>query len=211
MRLPTFDGKFKSFMIWWICFRAFATVYKFIEAVKPVDEANLPSNEGEVLDETIPADILKIAARKRNAVAMANFAMSFTDETAMGMIYKAISPEWPTGRSSVVVALLLKKYKPEDTMTRVELRQELNKISMKKGEEPAALFEQISAVENRYNTGTSQVNKEDLIAVILDAASADYQAVLTSEQRSKGDQLTSSDLEDAMTQLWHQISKGNKE
>ena len=197
--MPTFDGKFKSFMIWWIRFRAFATVYKFIEALAPVDEANLPNTEGDVLDEAIPADMLKIAARKRNAVAMANFAMSFTDETTLGMIFKAISTDWPTGKSSVVVALLLKKFKPEDTMTRVELRQELNKITMKKGDEPAALFEQISSVENRYNTGATRVDKADLIAVILDAASADYQAVLTSEQRSKGDQLTSDDLEDALT------------
>jgi hypothetical protein len=95
-------------------------------------------------------------------------------------------------------------------MTKVELRQELNKISMTKGQEPAALFEQISAVENRYNTGTAQVTKEEMIAVILDAASAECQAVLTSEQRSKGDALTSEDLEDAMTQHWRQINKGKR-
>jgi hypothetical protein len=117
VRLPTFDGKSKTFMIWWIRFRAFATVYKFIEAVKPEDEAHMPATEGEVLDETVPADLLQIAARKRNAVAMANFAMSFTDETTIGMIYKAITTEWPTGKTSLVVAQLLRKYKPPDTMT----------------------------------------------------------------------------------------------
>jgi hypothetical protein len=104
VRLPTFEGKSKSFMIWWIRFRAFATVCKFIEAVKPVGEAHLPATEGEVLDEAVPADLLQIAAQKRNAVAMANFAMSFTDETAMGLIHKAISAEWPTGKASGVVA-----------------------------------------------------------------------------------------------------------
>jgi hypothetical protein len=150
VKLPTFDGKSKSSMIWWIRFRAFATVYKFIEAVKPVDEAHMPATEGDVLHEAIPADLSQIAARERNAVAMANFAMSFTDETAMGLIHKAISTEWPTGKASIVVALLLRKFKPEDTITRVELRQELNEISMKKNQEPAVLFEMISAVENRH-------------------------------------------------------------
>jgi hypothetical protein len=86
-----------------------------------VDEAHLPATEGEVLDEAVPADPLWIAARKRNSVGMANFAISFTDETAMGMIYKAISTEWPTSKTSIVVALLLRRFKPEDTMTRVEL------------------------------------------------------------------------------------------
>ena len=75
---------------------------------------------------------------------------------------------------------------PEDTMTRVELHQVMNKISMKKGQEPAVLFEQISAVENRYNS-VEQVSEEDLIAVILDAAPAEYHSVLTSEHRFKGD------------------------
>jgi hypothetical protein len=48
----------------------FATVYKFVEALKSTNEANLPASEDEVLDETIPADQLKSVARKRNAVAM---------------------------------------------------------------------------------------------------------------------------------------------
>jgi hypothetical protein len=49
----------------------------------------------------------------------------------------------------------------------------MNKITMKKNQEPAVLFEQISAVENRYNSAAgNQVSKEDLIAVILDAAPA---------------------------------------
>ena len=197
-------------MIWWIRFRAYATVNKFIESVKVADETHLPASEAEVLVETVPAEALQIAARKRNAVAMANFAMSFTDETTMGMIHKAISPDWPTGKASVVVTQLLRKFKPEDTMARrVELRQKMNKISMKKGQDPAVLFEQICAVENRYNSA-GQVSEEDLIAVILDAAPAEYQAVLISEQRCKGDQLRKEDLEDAMTQYWRLMNKGKK-
>jgi hypothetical protein len=47
--------------------------------LKTEDEAHLPVNEDAVLVETDAADALQITARKRNAVAMANFAMSFTD------------------------------------------------------------------------------------------------------------------------------------
>ena len=120
LRLPIFDKKSKLFMIWWIRFRAYATFNKFMESLKAEDETHLPASEAEVLVETVPAEALQIAARKRNTVAIANFAMSFTDETTMGMIYKAISQDWPTGKASVVVTELLRKFKPEDTMTRVE-------------------------------------------------------------------------------------------
>jgi hypothetical protein len=78
---------------------------------------------------------------------------------------------------------------------------------MKKNQEPAALFEQITAVENRYNTVSNKVSQEDLIAVILDAAPAEYQAVLTSEQRFRGAALMQSDLEDAMNQHRRQLNK----
>jgi hypothetical protein len=106
-----------------------------------------------------------------------------------------------------VVHLLLQKFKPKDMMTQVELHQELNTIKMKKQQEPAVLFEQISAVEKCYNMVAIKVSKENLIAVILDAASAEYQAVLTSEQRAKGDKLQHSDLKDAMSQHWHHLNK----
>jgi hypothetical protein len=46
-----------------------------------------------------------------------------------------------------------------------------------------------------------------MIAVTLDAAPAEYQAVLTSEQRVKGVVLKQADLEVAMNQHWRQIKK----
>ena len=52
VRLPTFDGKSKSFMIWWIRFGAYATVNKFIESVKAEDKTHQTASEAEVLVET---------------------------------------------------------------------------------------------------------------------------------------------------------------
>ena len=43
-----------------------------------------------------------------------------------------------------------------------------------------------------------------MIAVILDAAPEEYHAVLTLEQRLRGDKLTLNDLETAMNQFWRQ-------
>ena len=61
----------------------------------------------------------------------------------MGLVYKSMTAEWPEGVAYLVVELMMKKYKPQDTITRVELRQKLIKVSMKKGQDPSTIFEQI--------------------------------------------------------------------
>jgi hypothetical protein len=60
------------------------------------------------------------------------------------------------------------------------------------------LFNQIAAVENAYNSSGQNIDQEELIAVVFDRAPKDYKAVLTAEQRLKGNVLTLNDLEDAM-------------
>jgi hypothetical protein len=100
---------------------------------------------------------------------------------------------------------LKKKHQPSDTITRVEMRKMMNQVSMKAKENPATLFEQLSGIENRYNTREKQIDEEDLIAVILEKAPKEYVAVLTAEQRRMGDALTMTDLEEAMNQHWRQL------
>ena len=63
---------------------------------------------------------------------------------------------------------LFKKYRPGDAISMAELRCELGRISMKKGEEPTTLFDQLGIIENKY-VGQN-INKKDMIAVILDTA-----------------------------------------
>jgi hypothetical protein len=57
----------------------------------------------------------------------------------------------------------------------------LNKVSMKPNDDPRVIFEQISTIQNRCTTAMQQIEKEDLIAVVLNAAAKDYQGVLTCE------------------------------
>jgi hypothetical protein len=210
VRLPSFlQWHAKDFMIWWVRFRAFATVHRFVLALGDTDEADLPLREDAVLVATADADKPRVAARKRNAVAMANCSMAFTNESNLGMIFKAIAAERPAGKASTVTGLLQARCVPQDAMTRVQLRQELNKIKMKKHEDAASLFEQIGSVTNRHRSPTgangANVIEEDMTAIILDAAPAEHQAVLTSEQRAKGTTLARAHLEEAMNKHWRQI------
>jgi hypothetical protein len=203
-----FDGLAKAFQLWWMRFVIFSIVYKFGEAVnKEAPDANLPSSEDDVLDED---DKKKIAAKRRNSVAMANLSMAFTSEASMGLIYKSMSKEWPNGLTHLVIKALFKKYHPDDTISKVELRQRLNGVTMKSNADPATLFEQLASIKNRYNTLVDQLKEEDLIAVVLEKAPMEYQAVLTTEQRARGSNLTLDDLEMTMNQHWRQIGDKSK-
>jgi hypothetical protein len=83
----------------------------------------------------------------------------------------------------------------------------LSKLKMKKDEEPSILFEQLSAIENRFNKPGEQIpDGDDLIAAVLTAAPKEYVSILTAEQRSKGTALPLTDLELAMTQHWRQTT-----
>ncbi len=69
---------------------------------------------------------------------------------------------------------------------------------MKKGQDPATLFEQqLSRIENQYTAPGKKIDEGDITSDIFD------HSVLTAEQILKGDALTLSDLETAMNQHWH--------
>ena len=209
VRLPTFDGTEEKFQIFWMRFKAYAKVYKFAQALRIGGESDLPTTDASIIDETTDPGKKQAAAKKRNEIAMANFTMAFTTEGTISLVYKAETADWPDGLAHLIVSAMLQRYMPQDTVTRVELRQMLNKVTMKPNDDPRVIFEQLSTIENRYTTATQRIEKEDLIAVVLDAAAKEYQAVLTCEQRVKGTSIELIDLETAMNQHYRQI-KGSK-
>jgi hypothetical protein len=85
----------------------------------------------------------------------------------------------------------------------------LNKVSMKPNSNPAVIFEQISTIKNRYCAGTQTIDSEDLIAVVLDAATKEYSSIMQCEQRIRGTGLTLENLEETMKEYWRQL-KGSK-
>jgi hypothetical protein len=212
VRMPTLDGTEGEFQIFWVRYRAYAEVHDFARAL--VHDTDMPADNSVLLDETTPVGKLQKAAVKRNKIAMANFTMAFTSKGTISLIYKAETTNWPDGLASLVTDALKAKYMPQDTVTRVELRQMLNKVSMKPNGNPAVIFEQISTIKNRYcNGSTRTIDDEDLIAVVLDAATKEYSSILQCEQRIQGTSLTVDHLEQTMKEYWREIkgSKADKE
>jgi hypothetical protein len=70
----------------------------------------------------------------------------------MSFIYEGmVDSDWPGGLAYLVVKAIKKKHMPDDTVSKVELRTQLNAISMKTGDDPAAvLMTQIASIKVRY-------------------------------------------------------------
>lgn len=126
IKLPQFSGKRENFQMWWTRFTCYAMMYKFIECLKETVEADLPTLEVVGANETQE----QTDARKRNSLGMFNFTLAFTTEALMGIVYKARTNEWPSGKAHLVVSMLFKKYKPTDVISRVEMRVQLGRVSM---------------------------------------------------------------------------------
>ena len=145
VRLPAFDGKDEDFELWWVRFKAYARVYKFVQALDNKPEPNLPVRQDAVLDET--EDKAAIAARNRNDIAVANFTLAFTTSDLVNLVTSAVTTEYPGGLSWKIVAALEKRYKPRNVMTKIDLRRALNGVSMKANQDPTTLFEQMKNIQ----------------------------------------------------------------
>jgi hypothetical protein len=112
-RIPTFDGQIQNFPTLWKKFSAYATI-----------------------DETEEKGKLANLAVNRNELAMASFSIAFTTGKAMNIIYAACTENWPDGEAHLVVRELYKRYRPLDTVSKVEMCQYLSRVKMKKRYEP---------------------------------------------------------------------------
>ena len=99
VKLPTFDGEAEKIQLWLVRFMAYAACSGFKKALGDTAERDLPMLEVTVesLDPAVDIDKLKIAAAKRNQVAVANLTMAMTTEKAMVAVYEAQDADWPSG------------------------------------------------------------------------------------------------------------------
>jgi hypothetical protein len=202
--IPKFDGKEEHFQVWWMRFLDYATVFQFRQAMKATKEDELPEKEDDVLDLTTDADKAKAAAKRRNEVSFAALTSAFLTDGLMLLIVGAQTADWPNGLTWMVVSALLTKFQPKDLISRVELRLDINKVKLKKNARPSKMFEQISAAVNKYRS--TKIDQEELIAVVLSTAPAEYKSLLTAEKRRLGNTLTLADLESAMNQHWRKMN-----
>ena len=205
VRVPVFSGKQEDFQIWWMRFMAFATIMGFSAVLTTTKHAAVPADQVEDAADT--ADGKK--ARKWNLTAMYNITLAFTTEALMGLVFKSQTPEWPSGLAHLVVQGLFNKFRPQDNVSKIEVRRQLAAMKLKDKEDPAKLFERAGKIANQ-STGTNKVSDEDMLACVMSAFTDKCHPVITSLAITKGDALTINDLE-VTTKAFFRINVASKE
>jgi len=85
--------------------------------------------------------------------------------------------------------------------------QKLAKLKMMATSNPGTLFEKMQVILN--SVANNSVSDEDLIAMVLEKAPANYAQVMTMTQLKYGDALTLTNLEKAMKTHYRTIGGGN--
>jgi hypothetical protein len=68
---------------------------------------------------------------------------------------------------------LYKRYRPLDTVSKVEMHQNLSRVKKKKGIYPSELFETLTSIKNQFFCPGKRLTKK-IIAIIRDVASEEY-------------------------------------
>lgn len=185
VRLPAFSGAHKDFEIWWMCFKAFASIYGFSKSIQQTPDTNMPVSKTTLLDPTADADKVQIQAKKSNQIALANLVTAFKTDALLGMIHHSKTMEWPSGLAYIVVDSFQKKYRRQDKMSQVEMRRELDSIKLKKYEDPATMFEALRGIESKYTSASINIDEEDLTATAIAQAEKEYKTVVLLQQQLK--------------------------
>jgi hypothetical protein len=204
--IPSFAGDASHFQLWWKKFKAFAVFSGFAEAIQESIDPNMPESQDSSINYRTEEGRRQGLAKQKNNIAISCFTMAFSKEGVMGMVSRSVTREWPEGLACLVVSNLMKRYRPVDTISKVEMHQKLNQITMRRGSNPPMLFEMLASIEDQYLVPGMKLDEADLIAVVLDVAPDKYQSILTAEQSNKGNQLTLMDLEIIMCQHWRQFN-----
>jgi hypothetical protein len=192
---------------------AFTTVQKFSKALGADKESAMPASEDATIAEDSDAVKLQLKAKNRNANAVAQSTMAFITETAIAFIYEGmVDADWPGGLAYLVMKAIKRKHMlPDDTVSKVELRRQLNGISMKKGDDPAVIWTQIASIKVRFNKPGQTIDGSEFIAVVIAQAPMIYTRVLTSEQLRHGNHLKLHHLFNAMDMQWRAMGGGEKQ
>ena len=143
VRVLIFNGKYKAFQTWWVQFRAYGKMSRFIKALEEIPETDLLSIQNEVKNLTEIDDTTKKkkVAANHNDLAMASLTLTFKIDKLIIMILSLQSVNQLEGLASDVIKQLKKKYKPKDIISLVNEKVELNKIRMKSTDNLKLLFD----------------------------------------------------------------------
>ena len=75
--------------------------------------------------------------------------------------------KWPSGRAFAVMEMLLKKYRPKETLLKAHQKKKLMKLKLKNGQDPDEFGTAIASLEIGYR---NTFEEEDKIVALVGAA-----------------------------------------
>jgi len=123
-------------------------------------------------------------------------AFSNDNRTCMWILQDAITRKWPNGATWLIVKWLMKRYRPSDLMTEVELHKKLASFKMAENDNQANLFTQSAEIRTWYT--------KDLVTSTDASITRAYKLLVTpfAITRSQGRAFDIDELEESLIALW---------
>jgi hypothetical protein len=84
--------------------------------------------------------------------------------------------DWPPGKAHEAMTQLMKEYKPDDMMAKMEMEKALSKLSLGKKKDPNDINNELSAIKCRYKIDLTKSKKK---AQIFRIGGAQYASIIS--------------------------------
>ena len=200
IKIPKFDGQRKNFAKWQNQMSALLAVKKVQACVGKDFHLQLPASESTVLDESDAAEKKQIVAREKMALCMSYMTLAMDSSKLQKMIESSKSNEWPNGRPDILMAKLIKKYKPSDSVAVAEQTKSLFELKLGKNQDPEELGDLIAELETSFGCELAEKEK---VAAVMKATQGRYADTILQETKragSAGEDVTVDNLIEVMSE-----------
>ncbi len=156
------EKKGDSYLMWKIKFSAHLTMLGLKDCLTPEFASELPAKEKDIFDLTSDKGKNWANTVRKNKKRMMQFALSWTKVAQLNKLNCATRPnkDWSSGKAHEVVIQLVKEYKPDDTIAKMEMEKALNKLSLSKKKDPNELNDELSVIKCRYKLDLTKLKKK---------------------------------------------------
>jgi hypothetical protein len=135
---------------------------------------------------------------KANEKAVSAYTMALTGEEVFEVICNSVNEDYPDGLAYLITKELMDEYQPNDGTSSLEYMNSLGQLKLKKGENPANMFNKVASIKLAYGSVENRVQERDLVMAIIRAAPDYYSESIESKMNEKGEELKVKDLKQVM-------------
>jgi Zinc knuckle len=207
-KCPPFDGQVEGFLSWYLKFGNYAFHQGFKRVITTEIDVRMPLREDSPRDSDPGVADEEEAAMAENKAAYAHLANCLTATRDLAYVRSGVTEEWPNGLASLVIKCMFHRYKPDDATAMAECQSKLLKLRLGPTANPGDLFTQIADIQAQYESVNYTIDRPTIVSTVLRAAPQPYKSTITAVQVMRGNQMTMTDLEDAMD-LYYRNSINN--